>query len=159
MQNARWFLHDVVTVSMALTAVSLPEISRWVKQPTWKYFWVSLKHQRWFCENSLLKHHQTWWEFQKRQRRSTKEIRDHNQRRSKKLHVFLFNHRLLMQRGYRHQLLWPFCCKVIRTFIFWMSKIRDPHGTLIRNVGILVIETTSPSSPSNGTESQRTPKS
>lgn len=77
-------------------AVSLPEISRWVKQPTWKNFWVSLKHQRWFCENSLLKHHQTWWEFQKRQRRSTKEIRDHNQRRSKKLQVILFDHRLLM---------------------------------------------------------------
>ena len=35
--------NDVVTVSMALTAVSLPEISRWVKQPTWKNFWGELE--------------------------------------------------------------------------------------------------------------------
>lgn len=35
-------------------------------------------------------------------------------------------------------------CKVIRTFISGCSKIRDPHGTLPRNVGILVKETTRP---------------
>ena len=52
----------------------------------------------------------------------------------------------------------PFVIKSSEHSYSGCSKIRDPHGTLsVRNVGILVIETTSPSSPSNGTESQRTP--
>ena len=108
--------------------------------------------------------HQTWWEFQKDKRRSTKEIRDHNQRRSKKLHVILFNHRLLIFGRFFGVAIAinscdPFVVKSSEHSYSGCWKIRDPHGTLTRNVGILVIETTSPSSPSNGTESQRTPKS